>query len=390
MSDTISVNPTPSSHADVYKTYLAADPWLDIGTLIYGSTIKGAVGQTLWFLFEPNLPADSTLVSVEMNLYLNSLVGTTSTAIPQLVGFLAGDGTWEVQTGNTGWDEYATAGAAPHPLRSGASDATWINNFPSFDHTLSHGSTTPSVGAVFSYGGGSGISPTYSDASFLSDAQDAFDAEEASRTARGVPLAIMIVPQNNAGSQWSIASNEDTTASRRPELVIVYDPPPIAAELAGGSSVAADLAIVYGAASELAGDADIDAAASLIAAVASELLSAVSADARLVLNRDIASELLSATVLDAAVTNLLAAAIELTAAATLDAAVRASETAADPLAVLYKLLGIEVGYASENTTSTNPSANAEVSYKALSVEITNPQANIEVTMPADNIEVGAD
>ena len=436
MSDSIAVNPSPTSKADVFKVY-SASSWIDTTALTVGSTSKGNQDQSVWIIFEPNIPAGSTLVSVEVDLYMNILGGLVTTVSNVLAGWLALDGTWNVQTSSLGWDEY-TGNVAPtdypaiHVDRTGASDSDWINNFPAFDLALTVGTDVPASGTHFQFGGGSGISPTFSASAFLDDAQDVFDANETNRTARGVPMAFVFVPQGAELVQWAMISNEGVTTSQRPELTIVYDPPPIAAELSSTSSMDADLDATYGAATELSAattldadtvitrgvaselgstaalDADIsliaagaaelagsaavdadatlirvvaselsssaalDADISLIAAGAAELIAQASLDADTVITRGAASELSSTTTLDAQLVGLFFLDTELFSTTTIDAAVRPSETAANPQEVFYM------------------AQNQEVRYKTDSAIITMPDTNVEVTKPVENAEVGAD
>ena len=487
MSDTIAVNPSPTSKADVYRVW-TTNSVFDIGTLVLGSTAKANQNQGIWMLFEPNIPAGATFTGVTLDLYQETLSLTSTVNIR--VGFLAGDGTWEAQASSLGWDEYAGAyNTMPEPDRTGTSDAGWINNFASFDPFVSTSGTAPASATAFSFADSGG---TYNDAQFLTDAQDAFDAEEASRTARGVPMAILMIVETNAAQQWVLKSNEHASGTDLPTLTIVYDPPPIASELSSTSSIDADLIgdftlatelssttavdadvdMTYGAATELSAQATLDAAGAVAVSAATELSAAASVDADLDVFLAVASELSSTTTVDADVDVTYGAASELAAQATLDAGVGVIYGAASELSSTSALdaapLGLKTPAAELSTSTTldaagevtalasaeliaqasldaetdvtrfaaselagaatldarligvfnvatelvgaatldaavrpsetalNPlevlymAENIEVRYTADTIEVTAPATNIEVTKPAENVEVGAE
>ena len=267
MSVTISVNPSPTSKADGYKVYNASG-LVDSASLVQGSVLKGTQNQTIWIMFEPNLPEGSTLVSANIDLWMTALGGTNNSFLR--VGWFANDGTWNVQASNLGLGEYAvfslTGAPGVHPTRLGASDAKWINSVPSFNPLSAVLSSAPASGTAFSIGGGSGISPTYADADFVSDAQDAFDSNETNRTARGVPMLMTILPTDNAAQQWILASNEDTTSSRRPLLTLVYNPPSIAAAITSTAVVNASALLQIDVSSNIASSASVSASLTLVVA----------------------------------------------------------------------------------------------------------------------------
>jgi len=407
-------------------------------------------------MFEPNIPDGSTFVSVELDLFQVSITGSALIPLDISVGWLANDGTWNVQTSNTGWDDYAgnvdpATEPALHPSRDGSSSSDWVNNFPSFSLlTMTFGSNAPASSTAFSFGGGAGISPTFSDADFLTDAQDAFDDNEVNRTARGVPMAIVIVPEDAQAQQWAIASNENATVANRPELTIVYNPPAIASELSSTTSLDAEPSVTYGAdselsaqtttdaaaelnleadaelsaqatldadselsvesaselsaqafldadgvvvrtsASELSAQAAIDADAEMGLVAASELSAQATLDADAVVPESTGVEMVVTTTIDAALAINVVAEAELFAATTVDAFLRASETASDPQEVSYLASESSVTYGASELSVTSKATSSEVMHATDNVSVTAGSTNIEVTNTASTIEVGAE
>lgn len=306
MSVTLVESPSPTSKADITSEYLVAG-YQDSQFLYVGSIFKGGTNNASWLMFEPNIPAGSTLVSAKLDLFMNVLSGAVSLDVR--VGWLGNDGIWNLQTSSNGWGAYGAASnfsptgtaSGVHPDRTGVSDSGWINNFPSFNP---HSGTPPASGTAFSFGGGAGISPTFSDSAFLTDAQDAFDGNETNRTARGVPMAVLLVPTTANLQLWNMASNENATVANRPTLTIVYDPPAIAAEITSTATVDANLELTTSDPSaEIISSATVSAALSFIV-------------------NNFAAEIISSTVVDPTAKVWHYAVLEITSSATVDAGLR--------------------------------------------------------------------
>lgn len=285
MSVTITASPSPSGTlggvaqvGNLYKAYTASSLTTNTN-LIQGSVLKGAQNQTVWIMFEPAVPKDSTWISASLGLYQNTFSGTATTTLR--IGWFANDGTWNDQdTFEYGLNKYAafspTGAPGAHPTRDGTSDAKWINNYPSFNPLTVTVAASPASGTSFSIGGGAGISPTFADADFVTDAQAAFASNEAHRNVRGVPMLMTILPSSNFGNQWVMVSDSDSTASRRPLLTIVYDPPAIAAEITSSASVSAEAVCTYSVASSISASASVSASAAVAYLIASEISAAAS------------------------------------------------------------------------------------------------------------------
>jgi len=303
MSVTITASPSPSGTlggvaqvGNLYKTFSSSSLTTNT-TLIQGSALKGIQNQTVWIMFEPAVPKDSTWISASLGLYQNTLNGIATTTLR--IGWFANDGTWNDQdVFEYGLNKYAafspTGAPGAHPTRDGTSDAKWINNYPSFNPLTVTVAASPASGTSFSIGGGAGISPTFADADFVTDAQAAFASNEAHRNVRGVPMLMTILPSDSFGNMWTMASDSDSTASRRPLLTIVYDPPAIAAEITSSASVSAEAACAYSVASSISASASVAAEAVCTYSVASSISASASVSASAALAYLIASEISAA------------------------------------------------------------------------------------------------
>jgi len=234
----------PTSGGNVTKGYNAAgNPSATPGLLSVGSVAKGVPQQSTWLRFEINIPDGSTINSVRVILFFLSRQGIAAGYnLPIIAGFFEPDGTWNLD--GQDYADYATftpAGApGVFPALDGSADAAWINaSTPAFDFNDTGTNTIPGLTFFdFSSQGNQGdTTTTFTSAQMLSDAQDAFDANTAERTANGVPMAFGIFPQNTAATQWALASVANATASRRPVLEIDYDPPSIFGEVSSAASV---------------------------------------------------------------------------------------------------------------------------------------------------------
>ena len=341
MSITIVESPSPSSVADMWMSWTTTG-FTNNNLLYVGSIYKGGQNVASWLMFEPNIPAGSTLVSVELSLYQNALSGVASLDVR--VGWLANDGVWNIQDpSSTAWAEYgpaydfsSTTAPGAFPDRTGTSDAKWINNFPAFNPLSSVvASNTPASGTAFSFGGGTGISPTFSASDFLTDAQDSFDSNVANRNSRGVPIAVLLVPETSALQLWNMPSNEHTSTALRPTLTIVYDPPAIASEITSTATVAADLYAIYGA------DAEISASAAVAAALS-------------VVFNNVGAEINASTVVDANLRHLINLDLEITSSATVVAAAAFKSSQASEItstATVVAAAAVKRSQASEITSS---------------------------------------
>ncbi len=382
----VTVNPTPTSEADVCKSY-GSSPFQDNTTLIVGSTAKENQDQTAWIMFEPNLPAGSTFVSVELDLYQQLLTGLL--AVDWRIGWLANDGTWNVQTTSTGFGEYpgvVNPATEPtlHPTRAGASDTDWINNFPSFNPLNTTPGTAPASGTAFSFGGGTGITPTYSDADFLTDAQSAFDGNEVNRTARGVPMAVVILPSNNNAQEWTLRSNENASVADRPALTIVYNPPAIDSELSSQFTLDAEAGVIREGATELSSQTTLDAAAERDRDITSELTAQTTLDAAATVSVEAATELSAQTTLDAAAELITEVSAELSSQTTLDAAAELNQAASAELTVQATLdaaTSLTAETAAELSTTTTLDASLSLEREAAT------ELSGQITLDADAVRV---
>lgn len=315
---TVDISPTtvPGTNDGDYHRVRSAGGAISTtaNVLVLGSAAKGNVDELVWLMFEPNLPADATINTVELQLYVFNRTGTAT--LNYRVGWLAVDGTWNLQTSNLGWNEYANAAALPKPT-SGvpATDATWQNSEPSFDLSTDIGAP----GTFPTWGGGLGVGSDFVSAAFLTDFQDLFDANEVNRNSVGVPVACMLISRIPINARnYSFRSVNWTTAAERPKLTINYSPPPIDSELSGTATLDADAVKKVLPTSEVSADATVDAAGSGVFREEAELTTNSLLFAIGEVNEEATAELLSfPTTVDADALKLLLPESELSADATL-------------------------------------------------------------------------
>ena len=194
-----------------------------LNDLRVGSDSKGLSNTASWMMFELPIPAGATITNVKVDLRINLVViGSGGGSRPYFMGWLAQEGIWNVQATEDGWKEssYTDYDSLPHPEL--ATSVEWQGSSPSFNTTISQPPFSGADRVVWAGSGGD-----FNDASFVSKLQDLFDGNELNRTARGVPVALLLRANSSVFTQFRFdSSNHPTFPERRPVITVDYTPLP--------------------------------------------------------------------------------------------------------------------------------------------------------------------
>ncbi len=219
-------NPSPlfdaNADGDMFAPYAGANT-IDTSpiTIQMGSEQKGTAQKSMWIMFELDIPRDSIINNVSLFLYVVSYNAIQGQNVEYTMGWLAPDGTWDVQASEDGWKEYtAFSDDLPHPTST--TDAAWYNSEVSFDDTIEVDDVVPDDTITWAGSGGDRNA-----ANFTTNLQSLFDENESNRTFRGVPVALLFRCVDVSFNQYNFASanRAPAQAERRPLITVDYTPP---------------------------------------------------------------------------------------------------------------------------------------------------------------------
>jgi hypothetical protein len=251
--------------------------------------------------FDIDLPEDSKFLSVVFQWTASVKIGAPESEEFRWI-WIDHDTLWE-RTNKFTTTNYAAAPDLPFNYQALDATVTHSRNYPGdasgvITHTIGAGSITTDV--QYEWGEGASEDETFTGVVDL--LQGYFDSHEADRDANGATgIAVCLsIDKPFSGAAASILwhSENATTESFRPHLILTYDPPP-SAELSGAATLdcVGNLDGVLDA--ELDADATLDAVGNLDGVLSAELDADATLDALGILDVGLSGELDADATLDA-------------------------------------------------------------------------------------------